>query len=296
MKPRFARASGAARSKHRPLRLAATLALTVVATAAAAAPPAPSGPPNAVQGFSENRNQPIQIQSASLELRDKERIATFSENVHLVQGDTTLECRKLVVHYGDDPSSAEAGAAGAAAKSGAAGKTASAGVAAMGGPQQIQKLEAMGGVIITQKDQTATGDTGLFDMKSNSVTLIGNVVVTQGQNVVRGDRLWVDLNTGVSRVESGAPGTPGATGRVQGLFLPSSTGDNKPGAAKPAPKAAATAPKPAAAGSATTGATGSAKPGVTGSTGGAGAASQAAPGGNKSTTKPAAARAPSTPN
>ena len=54
-------------------------------------------------------------------------------------------------------------------------------------------------MVVTQKDQTATGDTGLFDMRTNTVTLIGNVVVTQGQNVLRGERLVVDLTTGVSQ-------------------------------------------------------------------------------------------------
>ena len=72
-----------------------------------------------------------------------------------------------------------------------------------GGSQQISRLEASGGVIVTQKDQTATGDTGLFDMKANTVTLLGNVVVSQGQNVMRGERLVVDLTTGVSRVDAG---------------------------------------------------------------------------------------------
>ena len=40
-----------------------------------------------------------------------------------------------------------------------------------GGSSQISRLEAKGGVTVTQKDQTATGDTGLFDMKANTVTL-----------------------------------------------------------------------------------------------------------------------------
>jgi lipopolysaccharide export system protein LptA len=63
-------------------------------------------------------------------------------------------------------------------------------------------------------------------MKTNTVTLTGNVVMTQGQNVLRGDRLVVDLTSGVSRVESGKNGT----GRVQGLFLPGSAGPElKPG-------------------------------------------------------------------
>ncbi len=43
-------------------------------------------------------------------------------------------------------------------------------------------------------------------------------MMTQGKNVLRGDKLIVDLTSGVSRVESGKDGT----GRVQGLFLPGS--------------------------------------------------------------------------
>ena len=64
-------------------------------------------------------------------------------------------------------------------------------------------------------------------MQANTVTLTGNVVMTQGKNVLRGDSLVVDLTSGVSRVESGKNGQ----GRVQGLFLPGGSGapDLKPG-------------------------------------------------------------------
>ena len=79
---------------------------------------------------------------------------------------------------------------------------------------------------MTQKEQTATGDLGVFDMKTNTVTLTGNpVVMTQGQNVLRGEKLVVDLTSGVSRVES----SKGGQGRVQGLFQPGSSGLEKPG-------------------------------------------------------------------
>ena len=47
-------------------------------------------------------------------------------------------------------------------------------------------------------------------------TLLGNVVISQGQNVVKGDRLTVDMTTGVSRVECGKPPC-----RVQALLNPS---------------------------------------------------------------------------
>jgi lipopolysaccharide export system protein LptA len=168
---------------------------TLLSAAPLEAQPA-SGPPNALQGFSQNRDKPIKINAATLEVRDKDKTATFAGDVHLVQGDTTLRSKTLVVFYDDD----------------AAVKSAGASTAAVAQPkQQIRRAEARGGVIVTQKDQTATGDNGVFDMRANTVTLLGNVVISQCQNVVRGDRLTVDMTTGVSRVEGG---------RVQALILP----------------------------------------------------------------------------
>ncbi len=188
--------------------------------------PASKGPPNALQGFSQNRDQPVHIEAATLEVRDKDKVATFSGNVRVTQGDTGLRCKSLLVFY-------EQGGEAGADK----GKTLQAATPGPGGQQSIKRLEARGGVVVTQKEQTATGDLGIFDMKTNTVTLTGNVMMTQGQNVLRGDRLVVDLTSGVSRVESGKNGT----GRVQGLFQPGGAGpDLKPGgiggqAPRPAP-------------------------------------------------------------
>ncbi len=148
--------------------------------------------PNALQGFQQNRGQPVQIEAASLEVRDKDKVATFSGNVKVVQGDTVMRCRSLTVFYEQQGQQAPAG--GAPMKAAAPGP---------GGSSSISRLEARGGVSVTQKEQTANGDTGLFDMKANTVTLIGNVVVSQGANIMRGERLVVDLTTGVSRVEAG---------------------------------------------------------------------------------------------
>jgi lipopolysaccharide export system protein LptA len=177
-------------------------ALLAIAGAPLHAQPS-KGPPNALQGFSQNRDQPVHIEAATLEVRDKDKVATFSGDVKVKQGDTGLRCKSLVVFYeGND----------------ADGKTLQAASPGPGGQQKIKRLEARGGVVVTQKEQTATGETGIFDMKNNTVTLNGNVVMTQGQNVLRGDRLVVDLTSGVSRVESGKNGQ----GRVQGLFQPGS--------------------------------------------------------------------------
>ena len=191
------------------------LAALVVSAGALCAQPTPSGPPNALQGFSQNRDQPVHIEAATLEVRDKQKEATFSGDVRVKQGDTGLRCKSLVVFYeqgGEDASMA---------------KTMPAASPGPGGEQRIKRLEARGGVVVTQKDQTATGELGIFDMKSNTVTLTGNpVVMTQGPNVLRGEKLVVDLTSGVSRVESGKNGQ----GRVQGLFQGSGPADAKAGA------------------------------------------------------------------
>ncbi len=72
-------------------------------------------------------------------------------------------------------------------------------------------------MVVTQKDQVVTGETAVFDTKANLITMLGGIVLTQGKNVLRGDRLMVDMTTGVSRVESDS-------GRVQGLFQSSGQG------------------------------------------------------------------------
>ena len=86
------------------LRLLPGAALVAGLIAAATAAPAQNSPPNALQGFSQNRDQPVKIDAATLEVRDKDKVATFGGNVHLVQGDTTLRCKTLVVFYDQDNS------------------------------------------------------------------------------------------------------------------------------------------------------------------------------------------------
>src|SRR5262245_43618757 len=55
------------------------------------------GPPNALQGFSQNRDEPVKIRAASLEVREKDKMATFTGDVHVLQGDTEMRCKTLVV-------------------------------------------------------------------------------------------------------------------------------------------------------------------------------------------------------
>ena len=223
--------------------------LALFAAREAAAQSSMQGVPNAMQGFSQNRDQPIQIEAATLEMRDKKKEATFSGNVKVIQGDTTMTSRTLVVYYESSSNAAGTPANGAPANGAPAASPAPVSAKAAppakgapipaaapgpGGASSIKKLVAQGNVVVTQKDQVVTGDSAVFDTRTNLVTMLGGVVLTQGKNVLRGDRLLVDMTTGVSRVESDS-------GRVQGLFQSS----GQPGQSGSGPLGLAPGPSPA---------------------------------------------------
>ena len=174
--------------------LAAVTAIVVVAIAVCAPEATAQGPPNALQGFSQNRDEPVKIRAASLEVREKDKMATFTGDVYVVQGDTEMRCKVLVVSYEAETGTRTANAAASEPE---------------GGDRQIRLIEAKGDVVVIQKDQNATGDAATFNLRENTVTLVGNVVVTRGSNVLRGQRLAVDLTSGVSKMDGG---------RIDGIF------------------------------------------------------------------------------
>jgi lipopolysaccharide export system protein LptA len=178
------------------LRRAFASSLTATGILACVTVAAPAQAPTGFAGFGADNKGPIQIEARELEVRDKEGLAVFTGDVTVRQGDTTLQTPKLIVHYAR-----------------AAGGSTGAQPAAVGGGQDIERLEAAGKVLVTSKDQSATGDAANYDAKGQLLELNGNVVLTQGKNVVRGDRLVVNLDTGVARVLS-------TKNRVQMLLSP----------------------------------------------------------------------------
>src|SRR6516225_6603867 len=159
-------------SRRRTRNWSALLAVTGVVVACALSGPNAmaqknAGPPNALQGFSQNRDEPVKIRAASLELREKDKMATFTGDVYVLQGDTEMHCKQLVVFYEEETATQNV-------------KTVKAADPGPGGDRQIRRIEAK-----------------------------GNVVVTRGTDVLRGQRLVVDLTSGVSKMDQG---------RVEGLF------------------------------------------------------------------------------
>jgi lipopolysaccharide export system protein LptA len=170
---------------------------------------------NSFGAFSKNSGEPIDIESDVLVVHDAKKYATFKGNVKAVQGATTIRSTELDVHYvgsGGDTLTGGAPPAPAAPKPAGVGLSQDSGT-------QISQIEARGNVIITSdKDQTTTSDWALYDVPTQIVTVGGNVVLMQGKNMLKGDRLIIDLKTGESRFENQDRTVAG--GRIRALFVP----------------------------------------------------------------------------
>lgn len=165
------------------------------------------------QSLDHDSSLPIEISADSLEVAQEEQIATFAGNVDAVQGNLVLSADKLEVHY-----EGESGGVGIGAGRGST----------------IRRIDAEGHVIIASPEETAEGDHGTYDVPAKMVTLEGEVVLTRGANVIRGERLELDLVTGKSRMVGSeatiAEGDGEASGtRVKALFTPKSKDDPKDG-------------------------------------------------------------------
>jgi lipopolysaccharide export system protein LptA len=145
-----------------------------------------------------NSNAPVDVTADRIEVQDRADRALFVGNVHATQAELTLDTDRLTVAYSSKP-----GATG--------GSTA-------GGGVQIHRLDAAGGVVVHSPSETAKGDLGIYDLDRKLITIIGNVRLTQRDNVVTGQRLVINLDSGRAVIDGGPPGVNSSGGRVTGHF------------------------------------------------------------------------------
>lgn len=81
----------------------------------------------------------------------------------------------------------------------------------------VDRIEAVGEVYFVTPEQVARGDRAVFDVGASTLTVTGDVILSQGRNVMTGSRLVYNTETGQARMEGGQ--TPGGR-RVQGVFYP----------------------------------------------------------------------------
>ena len=154
---------------------------------------------NAFKGMGNN-NEPIQIEADKLEIIDNQNTALLTGNVSVVQGATLLKARQIKVFYlrSDQQSKTNSG---------------------------IRQIEASGKVAIRSEDNHVTADKASVDMVREFVTLTGNVLISQGQNIVKGCIVTVDLKRNVSNVKPCGGTSPGS-GRIKLLLDPKSRKTN----------------------------------------------------------------------
>lgn len=148
---------------------------------------------------SHDVRKPIDITADELEVQTKDNTATFRGHVEAVQEDLNLKADRVTVYYrGQVEDSAPKGDAAS-----------------------ISRIDASGAVQLTSPSETVRGNWGVYDLDMKIVTLGGAVVMKKGETSIKGDRMQLDLDSGITRIE-GAENLTGdeSNGRVRGRFLP----------------------------------------------------------------------------
>jgi lipopolysaccharide export system protein LptA len=142
------------------------------------------------------QKQRISISAAKLDYYDKEQKLVYTGNVVAVRGDATLKTPSLIVFLDSKQPGAPPGPPSSTS--------------------QMRRMVASGPVTLISKDQIATGDSGIYEKVDNKIYLDGNVSLTQGPNVTKGDHIVYDLATHQAVV----------AGHVRSMFLPNSDSDD----------------------------------------------------------------------
>ncbi|MGD9784787.1 MAG: LPS export ABC transporter periplasmic protein LptC [Hyphomicrobiaceae bacterium] len=171
----------------------------------------------AVSKFRSNPNAPVDIAADRLVVHEDRHAAVFSGDVQADQGGFKIRTSEMTAFYtggaglgtiAEDPSQPAQ-----PAKDKDPAKV----------PARLERIKANGKVIVTSVNgQSATGDWADFDVKANTATVGGDVVLSQGRNIVRGTKLVIDMTTGEATINSEgltAPqvssGNPGAGWRAE---------------------------------------------------------------------------------
>ncbi len=193
-----------------------------------------SKPAAALPGLSANSGLPIEVKSEQLDVDDNAKTALFRRDVIARQGDAVLQAPELDVRYEGRPLSSEGAAPGRDSRAQTRLKTVSArgGVVVINKDERAQsatldydaveeRVRLAGGVVLTSaNERQVTARQAEFDQKSDTALLTGDVVVVQGRNTLRGQRLFVDRRSGRGRLDS-LPGQGQAAQRIHTVFYQS---------------------------------------------------------------------------
>ena len=131
-------------------------------------------------GIQADTSAPVELAADSLQVNQSDGTAVFTGNVVIGQGEMRLSADKVTVIYAD------------------------------GDQQKIDSLQARGNVTLVNGPDAAEAAEADYNVATGNIALSGDVVLTQGQNVLRGDRMSGNLTEGSAQVD----------GRVRSVLQP----------------------------------------------------------------------------
>lgn len=163
----------------------------VFLTAAAAAQAAPATTGGNTLMPKQDSNAPINISSDRFQADLNGKTGTWEGNVVVVQADMKLRANSVRMTTVNG---------------------------------KADKVYANGNVVVdSPKSGTVTGDSGIYNVVPRTVAMSGNVVLKKGKDVMRGQQLTVNLESGQAVLGGGTKSTTQSGGRVQAVFTPNST-------------------------------------------------------------------------
>ncbi|PZR35637.1 MAG: hypothetical protein DI526_06705 [Caulobacter segnis] len=148
--------------------------------------------PVAAHAQQGDSSAPIDVAADYQETINSKCIIIFRGNVEILQDRSRLRARQVTV-YNAKRAGSESGCGNA------------------------QRLEAEGDVYVVSENQKARGDRAVYTYSDSTAVLTGDVILTRGKDVARGDRLTVNTKTNDAKLESTAKGRS-APRRVRAVF------------------------------------------------------------------------------
>jgi lipopolysaccharide export system protein LptA len=130
------------------------------------------------------KNEPVEIVSDRMDAYKEEKLVKFAGNAKVIQGDKLLKADQLLLYYKKDVD-----------KESQKGKT------ALDGTKNMEKIEAKGNVSSTQGERIVTSDEAVYYHDSAQVILTGNVIMREGNNIIKGCKATIYLNENRGKVE-----------------------------------------------------------------------------------------------
>lgn len=179
------------------------ICMAALAAAALAAPAAAQAP-------STNTKAPIAVEADTLVTSNSGCEYTWTGNAEALQDNARLRADVLKAFSKHTP-----------AKPGSNAST---------GCGELERLEAHGNVYYVAGDQRMRANDAVYVAGSTTITMTGDVISVKGQNVLRGDKMIYNTDTGQGEVFGAAKGR-GAKNRPRGVFYPQSS--DKSGSSNP---------------------------------------------------------------